>query len=123
LKVNTDIGGIARYENDPYNQVETRRLDAVPGNPWFISTLWLARYYIRRGTAEDRVAARFLIEWAAQHALPSGVMAEQLHPYTGEPLSVSPLTWSHAAYAATVLDYLESAPSGGTTAPGPLAAT
>jgi hypothetical protein len=34
--------------------------------------------------------------------LPSGVLAEQLNPITGEPLSVSPLTWSHATYIATV---------------------
>jgi len=39
--------------------------------------------------------------------LPSGVMAEQLHPYTGEPLSVSPLTWSHAAYVRVVREYLD----------------
>jgi len=34
-------------------------------------------------------------------------MAEQLHPYTGEPLSVSPLTWSHAAYVRVVREYLD----------------
>jgi len=34
-------------------------------------------------------------------------MAEQLHPYTGEPLSVSPLTWSHAAYVRAVREYVD----------------
>jgi glucoamylase len=34
-------------------------------------------------------------------------MAEQLHPYTGEPLSVSPLTWSHAEYVRTVQEYID----------------
>ena len=29
-------------------------------------------------------------------------MAEQIHPYTGAPLSVSPLTWSHATFVSTV---------------------
>jgi hypothetical protein len=38
--------------------------------------------------------------------LPSGVLAEQVHPYTNQPLSVSPLTWSHAAFVTTVLEYL-----------------
>jgi hypothetical protein len=33
--------------------------------------------------------------------LPSGVLAEQLNPLTGESISVSPLTWSHATYIAT----------------------
>ena len=42
------------------------------------------------------------------HALPSGVLAEQVNPYTNEPLSVSPLTWSHAAFVTAVLEYLEA---------------
>jgi hypothetical protein len=33
-------------------------------------------------------------------------MAEQLDPYTGDPLSVSPLTWSHAEYVRTVREYI-----------------
>jgi hypothetical protein len=39
--------------------------------------------------------------------MPSGAMAEQLHPYTGEPLSVSPLTWSHAEYVRAVREYIQ----------------
>jgi hypothetical protein len=34
-------------------------------------------------------------------------MAEQVDPYSGRPVSVSPLTWSHAAYVTTVLEYLD----------------
>ncbi|MBI4503703.1 MAG: glycoside hydrolase family 15 protein [Gemmatimonadetes bacterium] len=106
LWVNTDVGGLARYENDYYQQRETKDTKRVPGNPWFISTLWLARYHLLRAkTPVQASRGRELIEWAAQHALPSGVMAEQLHPYTGEPLSVSPLTWSHAAYVRAVREY------------------
>jgi glucoamylase len=43
----------------------------------------------------------------AAHALPSGILAEQVDPYTEQPLSVSPLTWSHAAYVSTLLSYLQ----------------
>ena len=108
LRVRTDVGGLARYENDPYFQVERQDLKSVPGNPWFISTLWLARYHVRRAqTPAELTRGLELIEWAARHALPSGVMAEQLHPYTGEPLSVSPLTWSQAAYVAAVREYVD----------------
>jgi hypothetical protein len=32
-------------------------------------------------------------------------MPEQLHPRTGDPLSVSPLTWSHAAFVSAVQHY------------------
>jgi GH15 family glucan-1,4-alpha-glucosidase len=30
-----------------------------------------------------------------------------MHPMTGAPLSVAPLTWSHAVYVETVLLYSE----------------
>jgi GH15 family glucan-1,4-alpha-glucosidase len=33
-------------------------------------------------------------------------MVEQVHPYTNAPLSVSPLTWSHATLVMTVLEYM-----------------
>jgi len=106
LWVKTDVGGVARYENDRYHQVsqDTQR---VPGNPWFICTLWLAQWHIAKAqTAADLEPALDLLQWAADHALPSGVMAEQVNPYTNAPLSVSPLTWSHATLVMTVLEYL-----------------
>jgi GH15 family glucan-1,4-alpha-glucosidase len=110
LWVQTEIGGMARYENDYYHQVEKKDTAKVAGNPWFICTLWLARYRIQRArTIADLSGGRELIEWAAKRALPSGVMAEQLDPYSGAPLSVSPLTWSHAAYVSVVRDYCERA--------------
>ncbi|MGN6391336.1 MAG: glycoside hydrolase family 15 protein [Gemmatimonadales bacterium] len=108
LWVQTDIGGLARYENDIYHQVEAKDTTRVPGNPWFVCTMWLARYQLMRArTMEDLAPGLALLEWAAARALPSGTMAEQLHPYTGEPLSVSPLTWSHAEYVRTVREYIQ----------------
>ncbi|MEL6797634.1 MAG: hypothetical protein AAFO89_12535, partial [Planctomycetota bacterium] len=35
-----------------------------------------------------------------------GVLAEQFHPYSGDPISVSPLTWSHATVMIAVSEYL-----------------
>jgi glucoamylase len=108
LWVQTDVGGMARYENDYYHQVEKKDTTRVPGNPWFICTLWLARYRLQGArTQEDLAPGLKLLEWAAERAFPSGTMAEQLHPYTGEPVSVSPLTWSHAEYVRTVQEYIE----------------
>jgi GH15 family glucan-1,4-alpha-glucosidase len=43
--------------------------------------------------------------WEVDHALPSGVMPEQLNPFDGSPLSVNPLTWSHGAFVSTVNRY------------------
>jgi glucoamylase len=81
----------------------------VPGNPWFICTLWLAEWYaVTAQKLDDLKKTLELLEWVAAHALPSGILAEQIHPYTDEPLSVSPLTWSHAAYVSAVLTYIEN---------------
>ncbi len=48
-----------------------------------------------------------IFEWTANHAMESGVLAEQVNPYTNEPISVSPLTWSHATVVSTAIKYLE----------------
>ena len=105
LSVRTRVGGIARYENDYYHQVSDD-ITKVPGNPWFICTLWLAQWYIASATTQQQLdKALDLIKWTADHTLLSGVMAEQVHPFSNAPLSVSPLTWSHATYVATILEY------------------
>lgn len=100
----TQTGGLARYENDPYYR---SRVEG-PGNPWFVTTLWYARYLIAVAKEIAELApARELLEWTAAHALQSGVLAEQLDPVSGAPLSVSPLTWSHATFVTTVCAYRE----------------
>lgn len=98
------VGGIARYENDPYQRIS----GDVRGNPWFICTLWLARWQIARAaTIEQLKEGLDLIYWVARHSRPSGVLAEQINPFTGEPVSVSPLVWSHAEFVIAVCEYLE----------------
>ena len=107
LWVKTEVGGIARYEEDYYHRVseDTKR---VPGNPWFICTLWLAQWTIAKAkNPKELQEALPILEWVASRALPSGVLAEQVHPYTNQPLSVAPLTWSHAVFVTTVLEYLD----------------
>ena len=107
LTVKTSVGGVARYERDYY--FAWRHHADVPGNPWFICTLWLADWYIAIArTKADLKRPKEIIEWCAKRALPSGLMPEQLHPVTGEPLSVAPLTWSHSTYILTVLKYLQA---------------
>jgi GH15 family glucan-1,4-alpha-glucosidase len=102
------VGGLARYACDDYHRV-CAPAPGVPGNPWMICTLWLADWYLERGHwPEDLERAQDLLLWVAERALPSGVLAEQVHPKTGAPLSVSPLTWSHAEFVATVHRFLDS---------------
>lgn len=105
LWVRSPIGGLARYEDDYYFQV-TSDVRNVPGNPWFISTLWMAEWYIAIAKSlRDLEPARDLLEWTSRHTSEAGLLAEQIHPFTGEPLSVMPLTWSHAAYISAYLRY------------------
>jgi GH15 family glucan-1,4-alpha-glucosidase len=108
LWVKTDVGGCARYERDYYHQVETEKTDEVPGNPWVICTLWQAQYHIARAkTLPELRLALPLLEWTVARTLNSGVLAEQFDPYSGAPMSVSPLTWSHATVVSTCVMYAD----------------
>jgi GH15 family glucan-1,4-alpha-glucosidase len=102
LTVKTPVGGVARYENDYYFQV-SQDVANVAGNPWILCTLSIAQWYAARAqSVADLQKAIDLLEWTCDRALPSGVLPEQVDPYTGKPLSVAPLTWSHAAYILAV---------------------
>jgi GH15 family glucan-1,4-alpha-glucosidase len=91
------IGGSPRYEHDHYFESQP----AFQGNPWIVTTLWIAQYYIRVHNFER---AAYYVNWSIVHALPSGVLSEQLNPNDGSPKSVAPLVWSHAELVNTILD-------------------
>lgn len=103
LSYGIKAGGIARYENDRYY-----RVDDVVGNPWFVTTLWYAEFLIATADSdEDMKHVREIFTWVREHALPSGVLSEQLYADSGKQASVAPLTWSHSAYVNAVLKYLD----------------
>ena len=105
LSNKANCGGVARYTDDYYFQVE-HDTKLVPGNPWFMCTMWLAQWYIAIAkTQADLLPAKQMIDWAVAHQLPGGLLSEQLDPHTGAALSVSPLTWSHAEYIVTVDEF------------------
>ena len=98
LLLNTSpSGGSPRYEHDGYFYSEPPHM----GNPWFVTTLWIAQYYIQTNKEDE---ARKLIDWTLHHALPSGALSEQINPNDNSPLSVLPLVWSHAELINTLLD-------------------
>jgi len=108
LTVKTDVGGIARYDDDAYHRIspETQR---VPGNPWILCTLWLAEHDIATATDRDALQrALDWVRWARARATTSMILPEQVDPYDGQPLSVAPLTWSHAQVISVVHGYLDS---------------
>jgi GH15 family glucan-1,4-alpha-glucosidase len=92
-----DIGGVARYAGDTYFRAANLP-PAVPGNPWIVTTCWLAEWSARAG---DHERARELLAWVERAAVQPGVLPEQLDAQSGRPVSVAPLAWSHAAYLST----------------------
>ena len=107
LWCHTEVGGLARAENDRFLQVSTD-IGNVPGNPWVVTTMWLCRWHIARARClEDLKPAEELLRWAHRHALSTGMLAEQFHPYTHAPLSVNPYTWSHAEFLLAVQAYIQ----------------
>jgi oligosaccharide amylase len=89
------VGGIMRYENDPY----------IGGNPWILTTLWLAQYRIAIGDLEK---AEQLLQWAVDHRAAMGLLPEQVDKQTGETAWVVPLTWSHAMYVLTLFQLADA---------------
>lgn len=107
LALRTPSGGMARYRRDVYHAVGDD-WEQVPGNPWFVAQAWKARWELARADTRAQLeAALDPLRWCVDRALPSRLLPEQLHPWTGEPLSVTPLTWSHAAFVSAVHDYLD----------------
>jgi GH15 family glucan-1,4-alpha-glucosidase len=90
-------GGVLRYENDEYFRGKTQ----YKGNPWVVSTLWLAQYYFGEGRKDE---GQQLLEWAYQRQLSTGALAEQFDPETAVPLGVTPLVWSQAELVSTIMD-------------------
>lgn len=86
-----------RYENDAYHRVDPNS----DGNWWFITTLWMAQYYLEAGQHE---LARSILVWVNNISTKTNILAEQISPVDHSLISPSPLTWSHAEYLATLLD-------------------
>jgi len=104
LRVDVHATGYVRYQGDTYY---TQQAEGTP-NPWVITTLWVAQYHIMAAESlQDLEEAYKILKWTCKHATKSGVLAEQMHPTTGEHLSTAPLTWSHAEFVITVDEYLK----------------
>jgi oligosaccharide amylase len=98
------IGGMPRYEGDQYFAAEGGSVS----NPWIIPTLWLAQYYIDIAEKEaDMERVHNYFKWVVEHTPVSGMLSEQLHPYTGDQIGATPLVWSHSEFVVSVVKYLE----------------
>ncbi len=88
------VGGVLRYRGDHYRG----------GNPWVLTTLWLAAVELSLG---NYTKAQNLFRWVLEKTTPQGMMAEQIHRESGLPCWVIPLGWSHAMYLLFVEEVLQ----------------
>lgn len=78
--------GYLRFEDDSYMGGK---------NPWSISTLWMAIYYIKSG---DKVKAKECLNFVINTSSDLGFLAEQIDNNTMKPNWVIGLAWAHAMY-------------------------
>lgn len=85
MTLRTYTGGYLRYEDDNY----------IGGNnPWIISNLWMAEYYLDAG---NKKLAKECFKFAVISANKHGLLPEQINNQTRE-LWVIGLGWSHAMF-------------------------
>ena len=97
-----DVPGFARYRGDWY--FRPHGAGDAPGNPWPVATAWYVLAGVKLGLLDVGEIHRYA-EWFGQVATANGLLPEQVSCVTGQPLSVTPLAWSHAAH----LDVLAAA--------------
>ena len=85
LTLRTYTGGYLRYEGDNY----------IGGNPWIISNLWLAEYYLKAGMKNK---ARECFDFVLKSSNIHGFLPEQVDNNTMDSAWVIGLGWSHAMF-------------------------
>src|SRR5256714_14144172 len=102
----TAVGGIARYENDWYYQV-SQDIGNVPGNPWFICTMWYGQWLVSQARSlADLAKARDILEWVRAPPPPTAGPPDKPVPSTKRPLSSPPLTWTKPTLVSLVNEYV-----------------
>lgn len=95
LTLRTYTGGYLRFEQDSY--IEGK-------NPWPVSTLWMAMYYLKAG---NKKMAEQCFDFVTNSASPLGFIAEQVNNTTMKPEWIIGLGWSHAMYIITLAEMLK----------------
>ena len=90
MLLRTYTGGYLRYEGDNYMGGK---------NPWVISNLWLACYYLETG---ENKKAKECFDFVVATSLENGMLAEQIDNSTMKPAWVLGLGWSHAMFIITL---------------------
>lgn len=89
LSLRTYTGGYKRFEEDNY----------MNGNPWTISTLWMAEYHLQKGEKNKAIEElNYVVKSANQH----GLLPEQVNNEKIKPAWVIGLGWAHAMFIQTI---------------------
>ena len=92
--------GAPRFEYDDYNQA----IKDSFGNPWFITSFWLAQQDISESNSDNKLA-KSVLDWANDYMNKNNILPEQVNPIDGSMVSAAPLAWSHAEFIQTCLDF------------------
>lgn len=97
--------GTPRFEDDDYNREDA----SSDGNPWFITSFWLAQYqalqFHENHDSEKRLFTKYVLDWANAQMDKTNILPEQVNPHNREMVSAAPLAWSHAEFINTCLSY------------------
>ena len=85
LTLRTYTGGYKRFEKDHYRG----------GNPWSITTLWMALYYTQAG---EKIKAKECLKFIINSSTGHGFLGEQVNNETMKTSWVIGLGWAHAMF-------------------------
>ena len=113
------VPGFARYRGDWY--FRPHGAGDLPGNPWLVTTAWYVLAGAKLGLIGKTEVGQY-VSWFQSVGSEAGLLPEQVSCLTGQPLSVSPLAWSHAAHLDLLLaaDLLHSGTEAGAEYSGEL---
>lgn len=94
MTLRTYTGGYTRFEVDHY----------MNGNPWVITTLWMANYYLE---ADEKTKAKECFDLVVKTCAKHGFLPEQINNEKMAPAWVIGLGWSHAMYIITLKKFIE----------------
>ena len=94
MTLRTYTGGYTRFEVDHY----------MNGNPWVITTLWMANYYLE---ADEKTKAKECFDLVVKTCAKHGFLPEQINNEKMAPAWVIGLGWSHAMYIITLKKLIE----------------
>ncbi len=94
MTLRTYTGAYTRFERDQY----------MNGNPWVVTTLWMANYYIEAG---EKTKAKECFDLITKTSSKHGFLGEQINNEKMEPAGAIGFSWSHAMYIIVLKKLIE----------------